>query len=140
MIEAAILGQVTSETIELRTSQSGKKWAACSIGIGEAESREYVRVSIFDDLAERLSTELKKGDKVYSEGRLQLSRWLKDGAEKTSLQIAAWKCMKVGASAIGKNRARKSKAPHQNDERGSNGQGKEVARDWQRPLDDQIPF
>ena len=144
MIEAAIMGQVTSETpIELRTSQSGKRWAAFSVGIGEAENREYVRVSIFDDLAARLAAELSKGDKVYCEGRLQLSRWVKDGTEKTSLQIAAWKCVKVGASAIGRNKPpRKPKTPRQTDERSANGQADAAMRDWQPPPADdvQIPF
>jgi single-stranded DNA-binding protein len=108
-IEAALVGRVASDTIELKTSQAGKPWTAFSIGVGEGDTLEWVRISVFGAVAERLAGELTKGQTVYCEGRLQLWRARKDGVEKASLQIAAWKVEKVGISAIGRNKPKRSR-------------------------------
>lgn len=118
-IEAAVAGRVSSETIEVKTSQAGKSWTAFSVRVGEGESIEYIRVSAIEPKAERLAVELKKGDGVYCEGRLTLWRSVKDGIEKASLQMAA---------------------SRQDGQRTGNGQADEAARNWQRPLDAEIPF
>ena len=117
-IEAALVGRVASDTIELKTSQAGKPWTAFSIGVGEGDPVEWVRISAFGAVAERLAGELTKGQTVYCEGRLQLWRARKDGVEKASLQLAAWKVEKIGASAIGRNKPKRSRqqAPAANDE------------------------
>jgi single-stranded DNA-binding protein len=139
-IEAALVGRVASEGVELRTSQAGKPWAAFSVCVGEGDNVEFVRVSVFADLAQRLAGELKKGDKVHCVGRLQLSRYRKEGVEKTSLQIAAWKVEPLGAAALG--RKRKPKSAEQDDQRPANGQADAAVRDWQRPPagEAEIPF
>jgi single-stranded DNA-binding protein len=134
-IEAAVAGRVSSETIEVKTSQAGRKWAAFSVAVsvadGESDGVEFVRISVFHDLAERLAGELKKGYRVHCVGRLQLSRYRKEGVEKASLQLAAWKVEPLGAAALG--RKPKPKAPPHDVERGANGQADAAQRDWQRP-------
>jgi single-stranded DNA-binding protein len=137
-IEAALTGRVASETIELRTSQAGKPWTSFSVAVGEGDNVEFVRISAFAELAQRLANELKKGQSVHCVGRLQLNRWRKDGTERFGLQLAAWKCEPLGAAALG--RKPKPKAPRQDDERPANGQVDARKGDWQRPLDDAIPF
>ncbi len=67
-IDAAMVGVVMSDTIALKTSQAGKAWTALSVGVGEGDNRQYVRVSLFNGLAERAAAELAKGTKVYIEG------------------------------------------------------------------------
>ena len=139
-IEAAVAGRVASEGVELRTAQSsGKAWASFSVAVGESDSVEFVRISVFEDLAQRLAGEVKKGDKVHCVGRLQLNRWKKDGVERFGLQLAAWKVEPLGAAALG--RKPKPKAPRQDKERGTNGQI-DAARGWQAQLDGdrEIPF
>jgi single-stranded DNA-binding protein len=142
MFEAAIVGAMVSEAVEVKTSQTGKKWAAFKVAVGEGDNRQYARISVFGGLAERLAGELKKGDRVYVEAHsVRLNEYTnRDGEKRSGIQMIASRVEKAGAGAIGRNRIRKPKAPRGNDEGGTNGQGNEVARDWQRPLDDQIPF
>ena len=111
-IDAAMMGTLVSDTIELRTSQAGKKWAAFNVGVGESENRQYVRISVFNGLAERAAAELTKGTKIYVEGHsLRLSDWTsRDGEKRSGLQMVGSKVEKVGTSAIGRNKPPKSEA------------------------------
>jgi single-stranded DNA-binding protein len=54
------------------------------------DATQWVRVSIFKDLAEKLSAHLPKGSKVYCEGTLRLSHWTdkRTGEDKSGLQLA----------------------------------------------------
>jgi single-stranded DNA-binding protein len=139
-IEAALIGRVASETIEARTSAGGKLWTAFNVAVGDADSVQWVRVSVFGERAERLAAELKKGDKLYIDGHsLRLSEWVgRDGEKRSGLQMVGAKVEKIGAGAIGQNRSRKSKPAGETKDdqaRPSNG-----AKDWQRPLDDSVLF
>ena len=135
-IDAAAVGTVLSDSIELRVGQSGKKWAGFNLGVGENDTKQFIRISVFGSLAERLATELKKGDRVYVEGHtLRLSEWTgRDGEKRVGLQMVAGK---VERPAIGKNKPPKQKPGAQ----ATNG---DAQRDWQRPFDpdrdDRIPF
>lgn len=62
------------------------------------------------------------------EGSLTLRTWEKNGETRAGLNVAAWKCEKLGA--IGRNKSRKQ-AGHAVEATG---------RDHQRPLDAEIPF
>jgi single-stranded DNA-binding protein len=142
MFEAAIIGAMVSETVDVRSSASGKRWAAINIAIGDGDGRQYVRVSVFGELAERLGGQLKKGEKVYIEAHsVRLNQYTnRDGEQRSGIQMVATRVEKAGASAIGRNRARKPKAPRWNDEGATNGQVDPAMRDYQRPLEDSIPF
>jgi single-stranded DNA-binding protein len=134
-IDAAMLGTMVSETIELRTSQACKKWAAFNVGVGEGDNRQYVRIAVFGRLAERLAGELKNGDKVYIEAHsMRVSEWTSrtTGEVRTGLQAVGTKVEKAGTSAIGRNKPPKPKPEAQQ----QNGNGEQ--RDWQRPADTEI--
>src|ERR1700694_1961084 len=108
-IEAAFSGTVGTVP-ELKTSAAGKPWAAFNVAVSSKDEEEptWVRIAMFGETAQKLCGSLIKGDKVYAEGHLKLSRWndKASGEERTGLQIAAWKVTKLGA--IGR---RKLKTP-----------------------------
>jgi single-stranded DNA-binding protein len=91
-IEGALTGRITSESIELRRSAAGKAWTSFSVRVGDGDAAEYVRITAFGSLAERLCGELEQGAVVHCSGRLELNRWRKDGVEKVNLQMVAWHC------------------------------------------------
>jgi single-strand DNA-binding protein len=83
---------------EVRSMQNGDKVANLSLGVSEKwkdkatgekkERTEWVRVTIFGQLAEVAERFLKKGSKVYVCGQMQTRKWTdKDGADKYSTEI-----------------------------------------------------
>src|SRR5262249_32392938 len=112
-IDAALVGVVLSDTIELRTSQTGKKWAAFNVGVGEGDNRQYLRISVFGSMAERVAAEAMKGDKLYIEGHsLRISEWTgRDGQQRSGLQMVGSKVEKAGTSAIGRNKPSRHRKP-----------------------------
>jgi single-strand DNA-binding protein len=83
---------------EVRSMQNGDKVANLSLGVSEKwkdkatgekkERTEWVRVTIFGQLAEVAERYLKKGSKVYICGQMQTRKWTdKDGADKYSTEI-----------------------------------------------------
>ena len=126
-IEAALTGRLGTDP-ELKISQAGKPWAAFNVGVGEGDNLQWVRIAVFGERAQELSAILRKGDRVYVEGRLQLNQWTdKEGQPRAGLNVAAWKCEKLGQ--IGRNKPPKPKSD-------------DAERDWQqrpteRPASDQ---
>jgi single-stranded DNA-binding protein len=128
MFEAAILGIVAGAPERRVSPTNGKVYAPFSVGIEkrakpgtDRPSMEWVRVTIFGDLAEQLSATLTQGNMVYAEGHLTLDRWTstKDGSPCFGASLAAWKCEVLpGAGAIGRNRPRNDK--HSDGERREN--------------------
>jgi single-stranded DNA-binding protein len=56
---------------------------------GGGSVREWVvSVSAFGELATELPDDLAKGERVYCEGRLTVSRWEKDGELRANLRLA----------------------------------------------------
>jgi single-strand DNA-binding protein len=110
-IEAAFFGSLGRE-VEIKTSKNGKPWTSLSIAIDTGEESadghakpQWIRVAVFGEAAEKLAG-AAKGTRLYVEGTLTLDYWTdKDGGERHGLNVAAWKCEKVGASAIGRNRS-----------------------------------
>lgn len=84
---------------ELRYTPSGKAVANFTVAVGRigrdpngdrTEETEWFRVVTWDRLAETCNEYLKKGMKVYIEGRLQSRKYTdKDGAERTSVEVVA---------------------------------------------------
>lgn len=130
-IEAALIGRVGQDPT-LRTSAAGKPWLAVSVAVDNGESPQWVSVAIFGGRAVELSESLKKGDKLYVEGRLSLRTWTKDGEQKTGLNVAAWKTELL--NQIGRRK------PKRTDARGNeDAPGREVEQ--RAPThDDAIPF
>lgn len=95
--KAIILGNLGRDP-EVRTMQSGDKVANLSIATSERwkdrnsgeqrEKTEWHRVVIFGRLAEIVERYLKKGSKVYLEGKIQTRKWTdQSGQEKYSTEI-----------------------------------------------------
>lgn len=54
------------------------------------ERTEWFRVTAWGQLAERLAENLRKGNRVYVEGRFQSREWeAQDGQKRTSLEVTA---------------------------------------------------
>ena len=72
------IANVTVATTESWKDQSGQK----------QDKTEWHRVVVFGSLADVVSKYLKKGDKVYFEGKLQTRKWTgNDGQEKYTTEI-----------------------------------------------------
>jgi len=91
-----LIGNLTRDP-ELRYTPSGA--AVCTIGLAtnrqwttdsgeKKEDAEFHRLVVWNKLAELCAQLLKKGRKVYFEGRLQTRKWQgQDGAERTTTEI-----------------------------------------------------
>lgn len=82
---------------EFRTLENGNTVTNLSIATHESwtdsngekqERTEWHRVAAWGKLAEICNEYLRKGSKVYVEGRLQTRKWEKDGVERYSTEIA----------------------------------------------------
>jgi single stranded DNA-binding protein len=110
-IESAFFGAVATEHIELKTGRSGTPWAAFSVGVTVGtlddgkDQIQWLRVSCFSEIAERVAATFTKGTRGYVEGALKLDNWVdKHGEPKHGLSVSAFKVEKVGASNLGRNR------------------------------------
>jgi len=114
-IEAAFWGTLGRDP-ELKQSRAGKAYCGLNVAVttGEADSGSgndattWVRATCFGVVAEKISDTAKKGDRVYIEGNLTLNTWQPaDGPARTGLNVAAWKCERLGN--IGKSRERRER-------------------------------
>ena len=138
-IECALIGRLGRDP-ELRHSQAGKPWLPISIGVGSDDNTQWVGVTVFGPKAEELAGQVTKGARLYIEGRdLRLDRWTgNDGKERTGLKCVATRVEVLGQ--IGHSRPPpKSKAP-EFEQAAAPTAAPPAQRDWQRPVDDQIPF
>ena len=93
-----IIGNLGADP-ELRYSQNGKAVTNLRVAVnsrvkgadGEWQDETlWLRVITFDRQAERLAEQLRKGHRVYAEGRLRAREWeAQDGRKGTSLEILA---------------------------------------------------
>lgn len=85
---------------EVRSSQSGTVMASLSVATSETwkdkqsgerkEQTEWHRVSMFGRTAEIARDYLKKGSKIYLEGRLQTRKWQdKEGKDQYTTEIVS---------------------------------------------------
>ncbi len=85
---------------EVRYLPSGKAVTSLSLATSESwkdrqsgemqERTEWHRISLFDRLAEIAGQYLKKGSKVYVEGRLQTRKWQdRDGNDRYTTEVIA---------------------------------------------------
>ena len=124
-IETAFWG-VLGKDPELKTSKTGKAFANMNVvvTVGEADNgkdvSQWIRVACFGATAENIAARAKKGDRVYCEGSLTMTQWNDAAGEvRHGLNVAAWKCERLGN--IGKSRERKERgeAPSTNGNRPS---------------------
>jgi single-strand DNA-binding protein len=100
---------------ELRCTATGK--AVLNLRVAVTDNRPgsdgaepcWMRVSCWEEVAERLADTLKKGREVYIEGRLKVTTWTAaDGTERHGLRVSAWTVQPLGA--IGRQAPRRSNA------------------------------
>jgi single-strand DNA-binding protein len=86
------------QDVELRHMPNGTAVASLSLAVGDdykdkqgnkVEQTEWVRVSAFSKLAEVMAEYLKKGSKVYIEGKMKTRKWDKDGQTHYTTEIIA---------------------------------------------------
>ena len=109
----------------------------------QQERTEWHRVVFFNRLAEIVEQYVKKGTKLYLEGRLQTRSWEQDGAKRYSTEIVANEMQMLdsrGAGGVNQefgDQAPPQAAPSQDSEKGSTQQPSSSNFD---NFDDDIPF
>ena len=109
----------------------------------QQERTEWHRVVFFNRLAEIVEQYVKKGTKLYLEGRLQTRSWEQDGAKRYSTEIVANEMQMLdsrGAGGVNQEfgeQAPPPAAPSQDSEKGSTQQPSSSNFD---NFDDDIPF
>jgi single-strand DNA-binding protein len=93
-----IIGNLGADP-ELRYTPSGKAVANLRVAVnhnfrdasGEWQKEtQWFTVEVWDQAAERAAEQLRKGNKVYAEGRLRTREWEgQDGQKRTSVEIRA---------------------------------------------------
>ncbi len=110
-----LIGNLTRDP-EVRYTQSGKAVANVSIATNESyknkdtgervEKPEYHRVTFFDKLAEIVGQYLKKGSKIYLEGKLQTRKWQdKDGQDRYTTEIVGSEMKMLSGKGDGESRS-----------------------------------
>ena len=109
----------------------------------QQERTEWHRVVFFNRLAEIVEQYVKKGTKLYLEGRLQTRSWEQDGAKRYSTEIVANEMQMLdsrGAGGVNQefgDQPPPPAAPSQDSEKGSTQQPSSSNFD---NFDDDIPF
>ena len=139
-----ILGNLGADP-ELRSSPSGVTTCRLSIatsmnwtdkGSGEKkEKTEWHRVVFFGRSAEVIDQYLKKGQQLYVEGRLQTSKYEKDGIERYSTDIIGESFNFISGSASSGQNSNQFSDDMNQDKKNSNQQ--DSSSD---DFDDDIPF
>jgi single-strand DNA-binding protein len=91
-----IIGNVGRD-VELRYTPSGAAVATFTVAVNRRwkdkdsdewkEEVEWFSCVVWNALAERIAEQIRKGNKVYCEGRMQTQKWEQDGQTKYRTQI-----------------------------------------------------
>ena len=91
-----IIGNLGTDP-ELRYTPSGKAVTELRVAVNDnrkgpdgewIEETLWFRVSVWEQAAERLAEQLRKGNKIYAEGQLQAREYeTRDGQKRTSLEL-----------------------------------------------------
>lgn len=96
--KAMLIGNVGQDP-EIRHMPNGSAVANLSVATSETwkdkntgdkqEKTEWHRVVVFGNLANIVESYVRKGSKLYIEGKIQTRSWEQDGAKKYSTEIVA---------------------------------------------------
>lgn len=87
------------------TVATSESWKDKNTG-GKQERTEWHKVTFFDKLAEIVGQYLKKGSKIYLEGKLQTRKWQdKDGQDRYTTEIVGSEMKMLGGKSEGEPRA-----------------------------------
>jgi single-strand DNA-binding protein len=76
----------------VQTSAKGTRWRCLNVAVrtGGADDPEWVSVACFGEMLDSLPDDLIKGEKIYAEDKLSISRFTdRTGAMRASLQVKA---------------------------------------------------
>ena len=127
--------------VSLATSDSWKDKATGE----QQEKTEWHRVVFFNRLAEIVEQYVKKGSKLYVEGRLQTRSWEQDGVKRYSTEIVASEMQMLdgrgGAMGgdMGDNPFGQQQAPSQRPQQAAVPQAQPAPTNFDN-FDDDIPF
>lgn len=104
-LHAAFTGRLSRDP-ESKYTSTGKAMLTLSVAVDEntrqTEQRPDVettwcRVVCWEELADQLVAQLRKGSRVYVEGKLKLDRWVaQDGQQRSGLACSAWTVQPLG--------------------------------------------
>lgn len=105
--KATIIGNLGADP-EVRSTSNGTRVATLSVATSrrwtsktgeQQEKTEWHRVVCWDKLAEVCERYLKKGDRVYAEGRIEYRQWEgQDGQTRYTTEIRAMELIMLGGS------------------------------------------
>jgi len=125
--------------VSLATSDSWK-----DKNTGEQQERtEWHRVIFFNRLAEIVEQYVKKGSKLYVEGRLQTRSWEQDGVKRYTTEIVASEMQMLdsrGGAGVGDNSFSQERPQAQQPARSSSNAPAQAAPANFDNFDDDIPF
>lgn len=145
--KAILLGNLGQDP-DVKYTQDGRKIVNLSIATSESwkdkqtgerrEKVEWHRVAVFGPLADIADKYLRKGSKVMVEGSLHTRKWqAQDGSDRYSTEVHV---QGYGANLV----LLDGKAPESSKPAERNGYadatGQDAKRDYQRSLDDEMPF
>lgn len=105
--KAMIIGNLGKDP-EIKYMPNGKAVVSFSIATSQKwkdndgnpqEKTEWHNVTAFEKLAEIIGEYVKKGSKVYIEGRLQTDKWEKDGVAHYTTKIIASQMVMLGGKS-----------------------------------------
>jgi len=97
-LNKAIIGGTTGSDPDVNYSPGGMCVAKISLAVNEyyrdksgdrVETTEWIRAVFFGKLAEAVEKNVKKGQNLYIEGRIQTRSWDKDGEKRYATEIVA---------------------------------------------------
>lgn len=139
-----LIGNVGQEP-DVRYMQNGDAVANVSIATSESwkdkntgekqEKTEWHRVVFFRRLAEVVAEYVKKGSKIYIEGKLQTKKWQdKDGNDRYTTEIVADRMQMLDSKGGNQGQTPQQQEPQQAPQQQDNGGGGDGG------FDDDIPF
>lgn len=120
--KATIIGNLGKDP-EVRFTPNGK--AVCNFSVATDESYndkntgqkvdkvEFHRITAYGKLAEIMGQYLKKGSKIYIEGKLQTREWEKDGVKRYTTEIVASEMIMLDSRQDGQQQAQQQQGGYQ---------------------------
>jgi single-strand DNA-binding protein len=149
--KAIIIGTLGRDP-EMRQMPNGNQVVNISIATDEGyndkstgqkvEHTEWHRVTAYGKLAEIIGKYVKKGSKVFIEGKLKTRKWEKDGIERFSTEIVASDMTMLGG-ADSNNQQQPTQNNRQQQQTPNQAQGlapPQQSNNFPNDFDDDIPF
>jgi single-strand DNA-binding protein len=149
--KAIILGNVGTDP-EIRSMPNGNKVASFSVATSEKwkdkntgeqqEATEWHRITIFGRLAEIVEQYVKKGSKLYLEGKIKTDKYEKEGVTHYSTSVVANQMQMLDSAGGSQSQANNQHSNHSSQQVPNTGanQSQQAAPSNFDNFDDDIPF